>query len=410
MAEPSFRSELGVVRHNPLVLAVAGSPFLAALAISVASLVTTPPGAKLVPFLISMGVLLVSVAVLNRPIPKITPAPVSATRESITVGAKTYPRRAFRSGFVTRGDDGSTSVRLQPTNVLAPWLELRVASPAEADRLLAVLGLDALHSVARLYAASILRASGWRHVGVIVAMIVASFVGGAILHNGTPVIAAIAGMVLATFWPAIVDVGADGIVVSWLFYRRFVPAASIATISAYEESHGKDRVHGVELGLESGERYRIAVSSSLWDGGRAQMLASRIAAVSHARRAGIPLGSELSLLERGSSDARTWLERLRALGSGANATLRVAPVRSESLWRAVEDPNAEPHVRVAAAAALAGAVSGEERVRIADAAGATADPRVRVALEAAASGDDEALTRALDELAPDTDGAVRRSA
>ncbi len=74
----------------------------------------------------------------------------------------------------------------------------------------------------------------------------------------------------------------------------------------------------------------------------------------------------------------------RALGSGAHATHRVAPIAVDRLWRIVESPATQPTIRAAAAVALGLRLDPRDRDRLRAAASATTAPRLRAALEAAA--------------------------
>jgi hypothetical protein len=72
----------------------------------------------------------------------------------------------------------------------------------------------------------------------------------------------------------------------------------------------------------------------------------------------------------------------------------------DELWRAVEDPTADPSTRAGAAIALRGALSEGESTRLRAAAEACAAPKLRVALDKIASrAAEDALVEALDALA-----------
>ena len=97
---------------------------------------------------------------------------------------------------------------------------------------------------------------------------------------------------------------------------------------------------------------------------------------------------EASLLGTGGG-ARSagWIEELRAVGSGAQAAHRVAPVPPRpSAQRIVESAGARPlPLARPAALALGPRLDGRDRDRLRAAASTTASPRLRVALEGAAS-------------------------
>jgi hypothetical protein len=99
---------------------------------------------------------------------------------------------------------------------------------------------------------------------------------------------------------------------------------------------------------------------------------------------------------RGESDAKAWLDRLRALVVKAE-TFREAPPTHDELARILDDAHATEEHRAAAAVALA-ATGNEGKARLRVARDATADPKLRVAIDAAISDDDGALADALHEI------------
>ncbi len=102
-------------------------------------------------------------------------------------------------------------------------------------------------------------------------------------------------------------------------------------------------------------------------------------------------------LDRGDKSAREWIEKLRGIGRGANATFRSAQVTREQLLRIVESTTAEARERLAALVALREGMSEEEkpRVRVAAERCAAPDLRERMVRVAFAPSDDE-VAEALD--------------
>ncbi len=398
MAGETFRSELGFLRHNKWVVAGALSPLLFFGALLLYGTITgnesmLPAG----PALVLGSVVLLALALVHNPLPRSELEPVTASREGLVVGKRSYPRRAFRAGFYLH-ENGRSFVRLVRRVPGLPPLDLVVLDQAEGQALLRALGLDAQHSTTRFYGTSMVSNDPWKWTGITVLVVLAGFLLGSVL-GGMPFFLALLAAVALQFVPCVVDVGADGVHIRWLHTRRFIRASEIAGLYDYEVRFNKSYVMGVELRLRSGESVRIPVGSPYWSRNGTAMLISRIREVVHV--APRVHGADVAVLARGDEDARSWLQRLRALGAGANATLRTAPVQPEALWRVVEDVNAAPRMRVAAAAALAKSVDPTEKARIALVAGATADPRLRVAFEATASDDDAEVERALDELGDD---------
>jgi hypothetical protein len=108
--------------------------------------------------------------------------------------------------------------------------------------------------------------------------------------------------------------------------------------------------------------------------------------------------ADTALLARQARPVADWIQSLRAIGSGAHVDHRTAPVAPERLFRIVEDPSLAPSARAGAAVALGASLDEGGKLRLKEAAHATAAPKLRIAIEAAAAGDDSALTEALSEL------------
>lgn len=397
--ERRFETDAVVLRDNAWVLAAAALPFVAIVALVVSTLDGDRMPLAFIPHLVGAGLFLVATALVRRPWPSESRVRVQATRSGVRIGERVVQKSVLRAGLSARSG-GRHVVILSPRGATARDIRLAVADEATAQSLLRVLGLDAAHVTARFRTTSRVSATPRTWTASALGLVTAGVAIGAFLGAPIPVGLAILAILALQLWPATVDVGADGVHVAWLHTRRFLPASDIAFVAEYDERHGKARISGVELMLRDGSRYRIPVANTFWDGGKTTALALRIRDVIVARPTdAAEKGAEIALLERRDEDARAWLERLRGLGLGANATLRTAPVRPEALWRVVADTSAAPRVRVAAAAAL-GVEDEAARTRLEQIAAATADPRLRVALEAALGDDDEPLARALDELAP----------
>jgi hypothetical protein len=180
------------------------------------------------------------------------------------------------------------------------------------------------------------------------------------------------------------EIGADGLVIPDSGARRFIPYARLAR--AATDAHHPDRI---ELLLEDGERLVVpSLSGGAW-------LTSR-----QIEQAKAACGEDLSteeapLLRRGDRAPRAWIEKLRAVGLGAHAAHRTAPVPPDRLWRIVECPGSSPTLRAAAAVALGPRLDARDRERLRAAASTTSAPRLRLALEGAASTADQAELSAL---------------
>ena len=82
------------------------------------------------------------------------------------------------------------------------------------------------------------------------------------------------------------------------------------------------------------------------------------------------------------------------------ATHRAAAVLPDDLWKLLANPEAPAEARAAAAVVLAPALDEAGKERLRETAASIASTHLRVVLESAASGDEEAMQQALEELAP----------
>jgi hypothetical protein len=148
----------------------------------------------------------------------------------------------------------------------------------------------------------------------------------------------------------------------------------------------------VTVQLHSADDLEIEVA----DAEQAEVIAERVQeAMDGAKMAAHPILP--ALLRPPGASATEWIQRLRAAGAGANATLRVAPVDEAELWAVLGNPSARPEDRAAAAVALT--IHGDEakqRVRVA--AETVVEDSLRTVFEAAAGEDERALEAALSRV------------
>ena len=111
------------------------------------------------------------------------------------------------------------------------------------------------------------------------------------------------------------------------------------------------------------------------------------------RRQG-PASPALQALSPGDEPVRAWARSLRERID----TFRQAKLRDDELWSVVDDVDAAPEKRAAAAMVLSPEIGDEGRARLRVLAGHTALPKLRVSLEAAANGDEAAAEEALEDL------------
>jgi hypothetical protein len=197
--------------------------------------------------------------------------------------------------------------------------------------------------------------------------------------------------------PTRVVVGADGVLVSWFWRRRFLRYAEVKAVRPY----GSGSEQGVALWPVEGSPLKLPIKVQLTqelNDQQTNLVTQRIqqAIAGHAQQRH---EGAVQLPEQGNRPPREWIRQLRAAGSGANADHRTAPVAPEELFRIVEDPGAEPLARASAAVAASGGLDDAGRARLRIAAHATAAPEVRSLLELAAEGaEEDDLARALDRL------------
>ena len=337
---------------------------------------------------------------------------MGAVPGTLHVGSVSYRRHELRAGYAYRREDGGTDVRFELARGggFEPDVVVEVESEEEARALLRVLRFDASQAVATFRTASEV---AWRlESRGVAAAFAGAFVAGLVLSAAFPAARAVSfGLALLAFLvPSTTRVGADGVSTRWLWIQRFLPATEIVRVARYVTRHGRSRTVGVEVWLRDGSVRRLPLGRVSWHGERARMLADRIRQVAEVHA--VVHGQVTDALAGGRSgrDARPRLARLRALGSGATATHRVAPPPPEALLGVVEDATAAPGLRVAAAVALGTTIDPEHRARVAAAAESVVAPRLRVALEQVtrADADDDVLARHLDELEADSAGSARR--
>ena len=181
-----------------------------------------------------------------------------------------------------------------------------------------------------------------------------------------------------------IDVGADGILRTWLRYRQFIPLRAIreAKVAGGDE---------IAVHLESGERVRVIFARNAHD----------IAGVERRNRDAALMRLNRSLEANRNVSSPTWLiahlgcrgrdraQWVRDLAD-AHATAsdyRASALRDEDLWRILEDPLAPEDARAGAAIALRRSDDPRAAARLRVAAEAIASPRLRVTLEASARED-----------------------
>lgn len=204
-------------------------------------------------------------------------------------------------------------------------------------------------------------------------------------------------MALIAFAPSRITIGVDGVLMRWLWMRRFIPMARIATIEAEELTE-------IRLTLDDDKVETIHTSVAKAAGDLAvdkrDLILARMREAWHAARTTDAGADVTSLVARGTRTFAEWREALVSLRKNESA-YRHVEIRDEDLWRVVEDPQAAADARAGAARLLRTSLDAEGRARVRVAAEATALPKLRIALAAMAEDEEEAADEALAALAAD---------
>lgn len=415
MTPPFSSDRIARVHRNPWFMGLAASPLALALVdVILAAASGRPQIMAVLPHLIIAGLVLPFFVWRKNPKPRELPARIEVDREAVRQGGQVLTRRAeIKEAFLMPRNDGALVARIRRKG-LRPAIDLRVPDREEGRALLRSLGMDASQAAATFRLPSRLVSDrSWRlRFGLGFAAFVAMLAGLgillAVLHltAAMPALPVLYILGIATFVgfgifaPTRLRVGADGVSLSWLRWKRFLGYGDMALVRRFEDGGwGKNRMAGIEITLKSGEVVRIPVQPTQ-SGVRDEVVIveERIAEAIETWRRGDG-AADAALVQRSGRAPGDWLRALRGIGAGANADARTAPVLPERLWRIVEDPAAPPDARAGAAAALGATIDDEGRTRLRAAAEATAAPRLRIAIEAAAKGTgDEELAAALAEV------------
>ena len=405
MAERFESRAIGFRQRNPWLLGLALLPLLGSVAAIVATIAGSPQVWPLMLHGFWITALLVTSVVRRNPYPLERSVRIRAHGDAIFVDDLRIPRTEIREAFVVPKKGGFPLVRIDRGALRLP-IDLVVHDIDEGRQILRALGLDASQSVAKVQTASYALSRRRSFIGGVVAVF---GVAGAVLSrlaHGIPAAGPFAGVVMVVAVAAMlalaakrteVSIGADGVLIHWLWIHRFVRCEDILTVSEYEETMGRSRTMGVSLHLKGGEELRLPVGARHLSEDRCAALVERIRETMVAQRSGQGAATA-ALLGRQGRVMSEWIRALRAMGVGADATLRTAPTDPEVLLRVVESPGSRAEERAAAAVALAASGDEEAKTRLRVAAEAVAEPKLRVALDAAVEEDETALEAALGEL------------
>ncbi len=349
-----------------------------------------------------------------------------ATKNGVYLrGERLIAKKEIASAVLWPGRGAGAFVRISRQGVGVP-IDLQVPSADEGRALIRALGFSASQTASEL---SISAPS----VDNMKSRIRGSWLGGACFFGGIigavaagsnhlPLVATLsvflglmthATMLLRLFRPAKVRVGADGVFVSWLWRKQFIPIQDIVRAETVEAEPWATMVpYLVRIHLTNGESVDLVGKlgrTSAWGKYNqfarmgADVVVERIneAVAERGQGSSSALAFDDGILARGERAVGEWVAALRGLKDKMQ-TFRDAAGQTdvfERLWQILEDVQAAPARRAAAAVALSPHLDDEGRERLRVAAQATATPKLRVALEAAADDDDAGLVRALDDVA-----------
>ena len=344
-------------------------------------------------------------------------------------GRAILSRRNVSDAYVMPSPDHGTLVRLEQRGVLRGPVDLKVSTLEEGRRLLRVLRIDPTRHVGKMRIASPSREHRRKRLTLMILGVPALF-GSVLLllamaaswGHGVHVVLAFAlialllvpALLIQPLVPASVAVGADGVLLQWLWQKRFVRLAEIESVEVVDGDTAwlGDKAIVVLLHLKSGESIDLLSSTirarglrssarGKWALMQAGVLAERInfaIAEGSFREGGEAPACDTSSLGRASRSIVEWVASLRASIGGATTFRSGARLGASQLWGVVEDPQMSPARRAAAAVALGPRLDDAGRARLRVAAEGTVAPKLRVALEAAAEADDDRLAGALDQL------------
>jgi hypothetical protein len=353
----------------------------------------------------------------KRPRRRIARGEVRVDARGLHVGARlAVPAARLRDAIVVPGTSEGALVRIGRG---VRSTDLAVGSVQDGRALLATLGLDAARSTAEVA----IRAPDLEHyrkrtraILYLVPFLPIAIVL-ALAFGGVLVALPLAGML--TFLPIAlslaisgsVTVGTDGVLVRWLWLRRFIALDDVVDAEVGDGELVLNNLPRVVRLLRADGSVKDELLIDLWQDGpfqepirsgveaRAQAIAERIREAIAARREAIAT-AEIGALARARRPIEAWLTHLRGLLTRTETFRGEAPPSREALLQLVEDSTARPELRAAAAVAVTAAGQDDEaaRVRLRVAADTSAAPRLRIALRAAAERDDAELAAAMEEI------------
>lgn len=417
MSRVSLRAER--LRRNHLGTGIAILPFLLALVLSLGGWMEgTHAPLVYVPFLLALGVVVAFQVWRESPWPHREQGEIAVEDDLVTWCGAALARRSEITRVTYHHEAGAGSI-VRVERAQGGDVQLVVRDDETARRVVDALGFGADRGVARfvgrsrvfglgkgprsLLSVAILACSG------ILASYAESFFRthsvGAFFGTLLVGVVCIFGLWLA---PTTIEVGADALSIRWLGRTRIVPLSEVESIAPMVQVErvsrgrgmsGQVRIHhGVSVTLRDGNLVETRFGDGAYHLAQRDQLIERVRTMLAARE-GVQEPADTAFLARGERDPSSWIRALRR-GSTDEGGMRRAPIPAERFWRVIEDPAVEATDRAAAAVAIGGAATQEQRARVRIAADRTVDPALREALERAVDeqADEEALVAALTVL------------
>lgn len=379
------------VRRNPWMTAASCIPWALIPVVIAASLITKAPFAAITPHLFIVGLFAFLTVWRRKPRARYDQVHVATDASSLLIDDERIARDSIKRAELMPSLIG-TVVHANLRGRIDE--EVIFEAEHEAHELLKQLGYDPSQTTATYRCAS-LGTTRYRWVLFTLApiAIMAGMLAGA-THFGALVPLVMLALLPIMLMPAKVTVGVDGLLVKWLWLREFIATKDIIFVKRFDTGYGRNRRRGVEISLP-GRSLQLPMYSQE----AIVTLEQRIRDVVALAKNQTHVGEAALVLSRGELGLRDWIAQLKAMGSGATATLRSAAVMPEHLWRVAEDPQQPAIQRAAAAIALAPSLGDSDKERLADLAKTTAAPKLRIALERVAEeATDEEVEEALKEL------------
>jgi hypothetical protein len=321
---------------------------------------------------------------------------IRISAEGVRIDGELLPRGIIAEGWYQPRASGSTMRLFDKRKRII--FEARVSTEEQAQMMLRALGLDASQRRAEFRTVSPLAVRQQTGIGAGALAVAVMLLSKHFAHAAGPwpFVTVLLSFLLLALLPAKVTVGLDGVLVKWLWQKRFIPMSDIVTIHAEGPTRIRLELTGGRVEIISTasakQRSRTGVFTE-----RRDMILARIREAWQTHRARGPGADVATIVARGTRSLEEWKKALATLES-ADAGYRQAALREEDLWRVVEDPRASEDARAAAALLLRKGLDEPGKARVRVAAEATASPKLRVALEASISDDDAAALAALDEV------------